>query len=81
MKTVDLANEEFSRVEDLLAQAVSESILVRNASGESFVISHADDLETEVELLRRNHDFLSLLDEMKADRSRISISDIERELR
>ena len=66
MKTVDLTTEPLS-VADLLRLARSEVVLVKTEEGDSFVISPADDFETEVQLLRRHHGFLSMLDAFKKE--------------
>jgi len=55
--------------------ARQENVLVRTEEGELFLISSADDFDTEVQLLRRNHKFLSLLDRLKEDRDTIPLAD------
>jgi len=45
--------------------AKREPLLVKTKDGESFVISPTDEFDSEVELLRRNHKFLSMLDNFK----------------
>jgi len=66
MKTIDLATHPLS-VDELLDSARRESI----------VVSAADDLSTEVELLRRNHRFLTLLDTFKQDSRTVSLEEVE----
>ena len=61
--------------------AREETVLITTEDGESFVVSAADDFESEVELLRRNHRFLSVLDRLKADTEAISIEEAEKSLR
>lgn len=80
MKTIDLSVEHLS-AEELLAKAQGESVVVKAADGSSFVLSAADDLSTEVELLRRNHQFLTLLDEFKRDQTKVSLEEVERQLK
>ncbi|PWU14348.1 MAG: hypothetical protein C5B50_17365 [Verrucomicrobia bacterium] len=55
-------------------------IKLRNAQGSEFLLSPADDFASEVELLRRNHEFLSFLDERSRSRKRRSIDEVERDL-
>jgi len=43
--------------------------------------SPADEFATEVELLRRNHAFLAMLDEFKQDETTIPLEQVEKELR
>ena len=80
MKTVELSIQAAS-VADLLSMARKESVLVTTEEGESFLISSADDFESEVQLLRRNHDFLATLDRLKRDRDTISLEEAEKALR
>ncbi|MDA0832495.1 MAG: hypothetical protein O2955_20685 [Planctomycetota bacterium] len=79
MKTIDLSTENLT-AEELLERAVGESVMIKAVDGTSYILSAAEDLTTEVELLRRNHEFLSLLDTLKEDSSRISLEDVERRL-
>ncbi len=58
-----------------------DSLLVKTDQGDSFLVSHADEFATEVELLRRNHAFLTMLDEFKEGKERIPLDQVERELR
>ena len=80
MKTIDLAKGPLT-VEELLATARDESIIVQSTDGSSFVVSAADDLTTEIELLRRNHRFLGLLDSLKEDQRTVSLEEVEEQLR
>ncbi|GEM_PF-3004535 len=53
-----------------------------NERGQIIISSaKADDFATEVELLRKNHDFLAFLDECKRDTASISFDEAERLLR
>jgi len=49
--------------------------------GETFVISSTDEFESEVELLRQNHTFLSMLDEFKKGQDAIPLEEVEKMLR
>ena len=61
--------------------ARQENVLVTTEDGETFLISSADDFDTEVQLLRRNHKFLAMLDELKRDRETIPLEEVEKSLR
>jgi PHD/YefM family antitoxin component YafN of YafNO toxin-antitoxin module len=61
--------------------ARKEPVLVTTEKGESFLVSSADNFETEVELLRRNHTFLALLDGLKQEEETISLAEAEEKLR
>ena len=80
MKTIDLGKSKLS-LDEALTSARAESLLLRCANGEQFVISLADDFATEVELLRRNHAFLDFLDSCKKDETTVSLEEAERKLR
>ncbi len=80
MKTIDLAGNKLS-LDEALNSARGESLLLKCANGEQFVISLADDFATEVELLRRNHAFLDFLDSCKEDQTRVSLEEAEKRLR
>ena len=80
MKTIDLAKNQLS-LDEALRSARGESLLLRCANGERFVVSLADDFATEVELLRRNHAFLEFLDSCKKDETSVSLAEAEKGLR
>jgi hypothetical protein len=80
VKTVDLAAHPLT-LDELLESARDEAVVVKAADGVTFVVSAADDLTSEIELLRRNHQFLTLLDSWKEDQTRIPLEDAERRLR
>ena len=80
MKTVALSTKAAS-VAELLRMARQESLLVTTEDGECFLISSADDFDTEVQLLRRNHKFLAMLDKLKSDRDTIPLEEAEKTLR
>jgi hypothetical protein len=80
MKTIELARHLHS-VDQLLSMARDDVVLLTTESGESFVLSSADDFATEVQLLRRNQAFLAKLDELKKDDRTISLEEAENKLR
>ena len=80
MKTIDLAKHQLL-LDEALRSARGESLLLRCANGEQFVVSLADDFATEVELLRKNHAFLEFLDSCKKDESSVSLEEAEKRLR
>ena len=79
MKTVDLTTQPLS-VTDLLRIARKEVVLIKTEDGDAFVISLADDLDAEVQLLRQHHGFLTMLDEFKKEKT-IPLEEAERHLR
>jgi hypothetical protein len=83
VKTIDLATNPVT-VNELLDSARHESVVVKSADGATFVVSGTsgtDEFTTEVELLRRNHRFLELLDTWKRDRRTLSLEEVEERLR
>jgi hypothetical protein len=79
MKTIDLAKDHLS-ADELVDAARPESVMVKSTDGATFFLSGADELTTEVELLRRNHRFLQLLDTWKGDRRTLSLEEVEKRL-
>lgn len=77
MKTIALEDLQSSAA-SLLNSAQDEPVLVSLPDGTRYLISNADDLQTEVELLRRNQEFLNFLDEAREDPVRHSIEEVRR---
>jgi hypothetical protein len=72
MKTIALDSQKDTAAW-LLANVQEEPVLVTLPDGNRYVISHADDLQTEVDLLRTNQRFISFLEEAKSDPVRHSL--------
>ncbi len=68
-------------VTGLLAIARKESVLLQDENGERFLLSLADELAGEVELLRKNQEFLSYLDSCKSEAATVSLDEVEKRLR
>lgn len=75
MKTIDLTTGQHS-LSELLALARSEAVLIHSASGEDFVLEHADEFDTEVAALGASEKFLSLLKERSRETGDIPINRI-----
>ena len=80
MKTIDISTKK-SSIFELLNMAKEESVLVKTKDGDTFVISSIDEFNSEVELLRKNHKFLSMLDSFKEENESFSIDVVEKNLR
>ena len=80
MKTIDISSG-LPSIKELLDMAKKESLLIKTKDGESFVISSTDEFDSEVELLRKNHKFLSMLDNFKSGDETIPIDEVEKNLR
>ena len=61
--------------------AKKDTVLVTTEDGDSFVISNADDFTTEVQLLRHNNTFLTMLDDLKSEEEIIPLNEVEKKLR
>jgi hypothetical protein len=79
MKTINLSNEKPS-VRDLIEMARTEGVLLFEDNGDNFLLTLANDFETEVELLRRSHKFLSFLNQRLQSTKTIPIEQVEAEL-
>lgn len=80
MKTIDMSSD-LPSIKELLDMAKKESLLIKTKDGDSFVISSTDEFDSEVELLRKNHKFLSMLDSFKSGNETIPIDEVEKNLR
>ena len=80
MKNIDISQTS-PNITELIRMARKEPILLKAPDGESFLLSAADGFATEIELLRANQQFLSLLDSYKADTSKRSLKEVEKLLR
>ncbi|MBD3347405.1 MAG: hypothetical protein GF401_20305 [Chitinivibrionales bacterium] len=63
MKTVDISLREYS-VHELLKLARREVVQIKTKNGETFIISTPADLDTEVQLLRKNNSYSYLIQGM-----------------
>lgn len=79
MKTINLSSHPPS-VNELPGMARANAVLVKTQDGHTFVISPADEFEFEVELLRQNHTFLSMLDDFKKGEETIPLEEVEKKL-
>ena len=77
MKTIDLAREERTLAE-LLALAKRDSVLIRSATGEDFLLEAADDFDREVALLGQSERFLSFLQDRSKEAGGRSLAEIRK---
>jgi hypothetical protein len=76
MKTLDLKKQQVS-VEELLASAVGESVLIRGRDGNEFVIEAADAFDREVAQLAGSEKFMAFLAERSKEEGIISLEELE----
>jgi hypothetical protein len=75
MKTIELPSPALS-VQELLAMAHDEPVILRTADGEEYVIGAVGDFQREVELMRANPAFMRLLDERARELADISLDSL-----
>ena len=62
MKTIELSDG-FPRLEELLALANLENIILRLSDGQEFLVAEINDFDREIELTRQNEELMAFLDE------------------
>lgn len=77
MRTVDLSKTEKTLAE-ILALAREESVLIRTASGDDFLLSQADDLDREVAALGASERFTAFLDDRASEKNELSLDEVRR---
>jgi hypothetical protein len=60
--------------------AKDQLVVLRQPDGTLFAISHVDDFDVEVELLRNNAEFMQFLKELGKEKGVISLEDLRKEL-
>jgi hypothetical protein len=78
MKTIELARSAPS-LQEILAIARKETLLLRTEAGEEFFLGTADELRTEATLLSQNPEFMRFLDERFAEEATIPLEQLESE--
>ncbi|MBI5525535.1 MAG: hypothetical protein HY897_04310 [Deltaproteobacteria bacterium] len=75
MKTVDLSKGQHS-LSEVLTLAESDAVLIHSASGEDFVLEHADDFDREVAALGSSAKFSSFLDARSKEAGDLPMSEV-----
>jgi hypothetical protein len=78
MKAINIGRE-YSELSKIFNLARTEPVLLF-ANEEEFILSRADDFESEVEALRNSIEFQSFLNERTKCKERFSIDEIEKEI-
>jgi hypothetical protein len=78
MKTIELAHSAPS-LQEILAIARKETLLLRTEGGEEFFLGTADELRSEATLLSQNSEFMHFLDERFAEKATITLEELETE--
>ena len=79
MKVIELKNGN-PTVDELIGLANDELVVLRKPDGSVFAFSHVDDFDVEVELLKNNPEFMTLMKQMSQEKAAISLQDLRKEL-
>ena len=79
MKTIDLKERKPS-VDELLAWAKSEVVIIRGRDGGHFVLEEADEFEQEVAALGGSEHFMKFLKKRSKEKERTPIGEVARRL-
>lgn len=79
MKVVELENGH-PTVDELIGLAKDQLVVLRKSDGSVFAVSRVDDLDVEVELLRNNAEFMTLMKQLSQERAVISLHDLRKQL-
>jgi hypothetical protein len=79
MRIVELENEQLT-LDEVITLAKSEAIVLRNPDGKMFALAPVDDFDVEVELLKKNPEFMSFLKELSQEKATISLKSLRTEL-
>lgn len=75
MKTIELPARALT-LQELLAMAHDEPVILRTSEGEEYVIGAVEDFQREVELMRANPGLMRLLDERAQEPASISLDSL-----
>lgn len=79
MRSIDLVTEH-PNLSEVIQLAEEEPVLLLAPNGHQFVISEADDFDSEVETLRNSPRFQQFLDERMRNQRRNPIEEVEEEV-
>jgi hypothetical protein len=79
MTVIELA-ETHPTLDEVIGLAKDGVVVLRKPDGSAFAVAQLDDFEVEVELLRRNPDFMSFLRQLSREEASISLEDLRQEL-
>lgn len=78
MKVIELADAH-PTLDEVIGLAKDELVVLRRPDGSVFALSHVEDFDVEVELLKDDPEFLSLLRQFSREDATISLQDLRRE--
>jgi hypothetical protein len=79
VKVIELKNGR-PTVDKLIGMAKDELVVLRKPDGSMYALSHVDEFDVEVELLRNNAEFMKLMKKLSRQKAVISLQDLRKEL-
>ena len=79
MRIVELGNEQLT-LDEAITLAASEAVVLRNPEGKMFALAPVDDFDVEVELLKKNTEFMTFLKELSQEKATIPLKSLRAEL-
>lgn len=79
MRIIELESGQFT-LDEVMILAKSEAIVLRKPDGGMFALAPVDDFDFEVELLKKNTEFMSFLKELSKEKATISLKSLRAEL-
>ena len=79
MKIIDLGHAH-PTLDEVMGLAQTELVVLRKPDGSVFALSHVDDFDVEVELLKNNPEFMAFLQQLSQEEATISLQDLRKEL-
>ena len=79
MKVIELGHDHLT-LDEVVGFAKQELVVLRNPDGSVFALSQVDDFDVEVELLKKNPEFMTFLKQLSQEDPTISLEDLRKEL-
>lgn len=79
MKIIELETEQLT-LDQVMTLAKNEAIVLRQPDGKLFSLAPVDDFEVEVELLKKNTEFMEFLKSLSQEEATISLQSLREEL-
>lgn len=79
MKVIEL-NQNHPTLDEVIGIAEQELVVLRKPDGSVFAVSAVDDFDLEAELLKRNPEFMQLMERLSLEKGTISLEELRKEL-
>ncbi len=76
MKTIDITTNT-SNINEILALAVKETVIIKTADGKEFLLAEIDDFSQEIELVSQNEELMNFLKERSQDTKRYKLNQVK----